>query len=79
MRNNSNHVKHQGAGPCSGRTNRIYKPNYERTGVTDLYTDYDEPNRKITAWFDSKTCQECPCREQCPVKIQKKKALLQFS
>jgi hypothetical protein len=35
--------------------------------------------RQITAWFDQKSCRECPWREQCPVKIQKKKALLQFN
>ncbi|QGP93936.1 Transposase DDE domain protein [Neomoorella glycerini] len=48
-------------------------------GQTPTHTFYDEPKGKITAWFDPKTCRECPRREQCPVKIQKKKALLQFN
>lgn len=48
-------------------------------GQTPIHTYYEEAKRIITAWFDAPTCRECPCREQCPVKIQKKKALLQFN
>ncbi|AFV10421.1 transposase domain-containing protein DUF772 [Thermacetogenium phaeum DSM 12270] len=46
---------------------------------TPTHTFYDEAKRKITAWFDPQICRECPLHEQCPVKIQKKKALLQFN
>lgn len=48
-------------------------------GKAPTHTFFDEPKRKITAWFDPEFCRECPCQEQCPVKIQKKKALLQFN
>lgn len=48
-------------------------------GQVPTHTFFDEPNRRITAWFDPESCRQCPCREQCPVKIQKKKALLQFN
>lgn len=48
-------------------------------GQTPTHIFYDEPRGKIIAWFDPKICRECPKQKQCPVKIQKKKALLQFS
>ncbi|MGI9863111.1 transposase, partial [Moorella naiadis] len=48
-------------------------------GQPPTHTFFDEPKGKITAWFDPQTCRECPRHEQCPVKIQKKKALLQFN
>ncbi|HAU30871.1 MAG TPA: hypothetical protein DCW46_00985 [Desulfotomaculum sp.] len=41
-----------------------------------VHTFFNEGKDELIAWFAPHVCKECPCKEQCPVKIQKKKALL---
>ena len=44
-----------------------------------VHTFFNEGKDELIAWFAPHVCKECPCKEQCPVKIQKKKALLKIN
>jgi len=44
-----------------------------------VHTFFNEGKEELIAWFDPHVCKECPYKEQCPVKIQKKKALLKIN
>jgi len=44
-----------------------------------VHTFFNEGKEELIAWFNPDVCKVCPFQEQCPVKIQKKKALLKIS
>jgi hypothetical protein len=48
-------------------------------GHTPIDCTYDEEKEMYRAHFDKETCENCPHREECPVIIQKKKALVTLS
>ncbi len=44
-----------------------------------VHAFFNEGKEELIAWFNPHVCKECPFKEQCPVKIQKKKALLKIN
>ncbi|MCL4515735.1 MAG: transposase [Firmicutes bacterium] len=40
---------------------------------------FDKQGKTLSAYFDLHLCQQCPMREACPVKFQKKSAVLRVS
>ncbi|MCL4514468.1 MAG: transposase [Firmicutes bacterium] len=40
---------------------------------------FDKQGKTLSAYFDLHLCQQCPMREACPVKLQKKSAVLRVS
>ena len=40
---------------------------------------FDEKNKILSAHFDVEVCKNCPCLAQCPVKLQKKDAVIRVS
>ena len=48
-------------------------------GHAPIDCKYDEKKEEYSAHFDKETCESCPHREECPVIISKKKALVKLS
>ena len=48
-------------------------------GHTPIESSYSEEKEQYTAYFDKNTCESCPRREECPVTIQKKRAVVKLS
>lgn len=40
---------------------------------------YNEAKKVLTAYFETEQCRQCPVQDNCPVKVQKKKAVLKVS
>jgi len=40
---------------------------------------FNEKDKTLSAHFDLETCKNCPCFEQCPVKLQKKSAVIRVN
>ncbi|MHB1041525.1 MAG: transposase [Eubacteriales bacterium] len=47
--------------------------------VQSYYNYYNEVKKGLTAYFEPDVCNQCPHKDNCPVKIQKKKAVLKVS
>ena len=45
-------------------------------GNTPISSGFNEEKETVRACFDRATCENCPLRGQCPVKIQKKQAVV---
>lgn len=48
-------------------------------GQVPLQSYFNEVKKGLTAYFDLAKCNQCPCKDNCPVKIEKKKAVLKVS
>ena len=42
-------------------------------------SDFNSQSGTLSAHFDRIVCSQCPLKEQCPIKFQKKDAILRFS
>lgn len=48
-------------------------------GQVPVQSFYNEAKKGLTAYFEPDQCNQCPHKDNCPVKIQKKKAVLKVS
>jgi len=48
-------------------------------GQAPVQSYYNEEKKALTAYFELDRCSHCSLKDNCPVKIQKKKAVLKVS
>ena len=48
-------------------------------GEAPINCEYNEEKETFRAEFDRQACESCPRREECPVKLTKKKAVVQLT